>query len=262
MKTKHGILFGIAALLATAMVLFAACGGGGSSGPQVKVPSPGELPDLPDGPAAVTDEDDDKTWIENTLMDAIDDFSDYLDDAVEEELYPEDGIGLEDLPFNKNNEEINLADYYGITSGTITVTVHADGEGSEETGGKMNGKRDIVAKTDILTDSGLLVKAGSSSSEAYSISGNQNGYNETEKFAYGLTVVYLGKAAKIVGSLTYTDTGNLSTGRRKVTEKGKITVYGADDTPVYELLIDESDETDWDGWDEDADPEPEQPGGA
>jgi hypothetical protein len=244
MKTKHGIIFGVAALLFAAIVLFAACGGGGgSSGPSVTVPKPGSLPSLPTGATAATETD--TTWIGEVLegLDSTFNNSFYgsLENAVETAATA-NGDDIEETPFNFKGD-INLSSFYGITSGTLTVTVHAEFEGTDESG-RESSKVDTEAKTDIVTTSGITVLAGSVWSQAYSASGNKNSYKSTEKTAFGFTVTKGGKAAKIVYSLTYTETGNASGG--KWNENGTITVYGADNAVVYTDTIKDSGSEEWD----------------
>jgi hypothetical protein len=244
MKTKHGILLGIAALLAAMVLLACGGGGGGPSGPKVNPPDPGAIPTLPSGSTPVTVSD--TAWIADVLED-IEDFYDDLGDAVQEEVF-KDGEP-EKSPYNYQ-DDINLAGSQGITSGTVTVTVHYEFNVNENTGsGSMSGTSKVAAKTNIVTSSGLTVLAGSTLSTAMSMSQNNNGYNQTLSEAYGLTVVSGGKTAKVVGSETHT--GNENSSGWSYTEKGNVTVYGANDEKVFEDSYSDSDSGKWDddeGW--------------
>jgi hypothetical protein len=228
MKTKHGIrvrqslTFGIVAVLAAAMVLFAACGGSsGSSGPKVSVPSAGSLPALVG--TAVTKND--TAWIEGVLTDLEDTFDNNFYSQLQAKVVAAQPIT--GSPYNFSGD-INLVGIYGITSGTLTTIVHVEANDTSE-----NSKVDTKAKTNLVTTSGLTVLTDSVWGQAYSESWAK-AYSFKEVTAFGFTVTKGGISAKIVYSSTYTETDT------SWTLKGKVTVYGANNEKVYEDDINES----------------------
>jgi hypothetical protein len=244
MKTKHGILFGIAALLAAAIVLFAACGGGGgSSGPKVDIPSVSDVPALPGGTTPVTTAN--VEWIE-ALLDDLEGILDNIYDDLEDAVYTaaeDKGDNPDELPFNFTGD-INMSGFSGITSGELTVTVHEDFSGNE-TYGSFSRTIDSTVKTTIVTAySGPQIWEGSVFSEAAAAAGSEKSGKQTVAQAYGLTVTYEGKSAKIIYSSTSTYTENTS--GWTWSEKGKVTVYGEDDVKVYEIPIDNKDSDTYD----------------